>query len=206
VSSNPHILILAAGESARLGRPKQLAPLGGRPALHRVVASATQVAGHAVTVVLGANAAQLTHLLAHSPASVVINRQWREGMGSSLRLGVAALPPGCEAVLVLLGDQVGVAAEDLERLIAAWRGEESRIAASVYDGHVGAPAIFPRICFSELSELRGDEGARRILERNAWRLTRVPMPSAALDLDTPEDLSRLQALFQHSESADEQER
>ena len=88
-------------------------------------------------------------------------------MGASLRFGVASLPPGCDAVLVLLGDQVGVNADDLKRLAAAWKGEESLIAASMYDQRVGVPAIFPRLCFSELAELRGDQGARAVLERNS---------------------------------------
>ena len=117
-----HVLVLAAGASTRLGQPKQLVKLGGRPALHIVVSNAVAVAGNAVTVVLGAQAREMTHLLAHSPASVVVNRHWQEGMGSSLRFGIAALPPACDAVLVLLGDQVGVTADDLKRLASAWRG------------------------------------------------------------------------------------
>lgn len=194
-----HVLVLAAGASTRLGQPKQLVKLGGRPALHIVVSNAVAVAGNAVTVVLGAQAREMTHLLAHSPASVVVNRHWQEGMGSSLRFGIAALPPACDAVLVLLGDQVGVTADDLKRLASAWRGEESMIAASVYDQHVGVPAIFPRLCFSELAELRGDHGARGVLERNNYRLVRVPMVNAAIDLDTPRDLAALIERFKAPE-------
>lgn len=186
-----HVLVLAAGASTRLGQPKQLVKLGGRPALHIVVSNAVALAGNAVTVVVGARARDMTHLLAHSPASVIVNRYWEEGMSSSLRFGVASLPPGCDAVLVLLGDQVGVNTDDLKRLAAAWKGEQSLIAASVYEGQVGVPAIFPRICFSELADLRGDRGARAVLERNSYRLTRVPMSNAAIDLDTPEDLAVL---------------
>ena len=104
-------------------------------------------------------------------------------------------------MLVLLGDQVGVTADDLKRLAAAWKGEESMIAASVYDQHVGVPAIFPRLCFSELAELRGDQGARTVLERNSYRLVRVPMPNAAIDLDTPEDLAALTERFKRAEQA-----
>jgi molybdenum cofactor cytidylyltransferase len=132
-------------------------------------------------------------MLLHSPASVVVNRDWEEGMASSIRRGLAALPPGCEALMIVLGDQVAVTADDLRRLVSAWKGEASTIAAAVYDGRVGVPAIFPSWCFSELSQLRGDQGARAILQRNASRLVHVPMPNAALDLDTPEDLERLRA-------------
>ena len=188
-----HIMVLAAGASTRLGQPKQLVHVGGRPALHRVVSNAVSIAGHAVTVVLGAHARELTHVLLHSPASVIVNREWEEGMGASIRRAMAALPPGCEAVMIVLGDQVAVTADDLRRLVSAWKGETSTIAAALYEGRVGVPAIFPSWCFSELSQLRGDQGARAILQRNASRLVHVPMPNAALDLDTPEDLERVRA-------------
>jgi molybdenum cofactor cytidylyltransferase len=199
-----HVLILAAGASTRLGQPKQRVMLGGRPALHIVVSNAVALAGHAVTVVVGAHAKEMTHLLAHSPASVIVNRHWEEGMGGSLRYGVASLAPACEAVLVLLGDQVGVTADDLKRLASAWKGEESVIAASVYDQHIGVPAIFPRVCFGELSELRGDRGARTVLERNSYRLVRVPMPNAGIDLDTPDDLAALTERFARPQDQERQ--
>ncbi|MET0983922.1 MAG: nucleotidyltransferase family protein [Steroidobacteraceae bacterium] len=196
MSSQVHVLVLAAGASTRLGEPKQLVRVGGRPALHTVVANAVSIAGHAVTVILGAHARDLTHMLLHSPASVVINREWEEGMASSIRRGMAAVPPGCEAVMMVLGDQVAVTADDLRRLLSAWKGESSTIAASVYEGRAGVPAIFPSWCFSELSQLRGDQGARAILQRNMTRLVHVPMPNAAFDLDTPEDLVRLRERFE----------
>lgn len=196
---SPHVLVLAAGASKRLGQPKQLVRLGGRPVLHVVVSHAVALAGHAVTVVLGAHARELTRLLAHSPVSVVVNRQWEEGMASSIRTGVAALPPSCDAVLVLLGDQVALTADDLRRLVSAWRGEEGTIAASVYEQRIGVPAIFPRFCFPELAELRGEQGARCVLERNSYRLSRVPMPNAAVDLDTPADLAALTDRFEKAE-------
>src|SRR4249919_1356843 len=108
--SSLHILILAAGASTRLGRPL----------LHTMVSHAVAVAGHAVTVVVGAHAQELAMLLKHSPASVIVNRQWQEGIGASIRCGIAALPPACDAVLVMLADQVGVSSDDLKRLVSAW--------------------------------------------------------------------------------------
>jgi len=191
LARNLHVLVPAAGASTRLGQPKQLVRLGGRPALHRVVTQAVALAGHAVTVVIGAHARELTRLLTHSPASVIVNRDWEEGLASSIRFGVQSLPPACDAVLILLGDQVAVSAEDLRRLASAWKGQDSVIAASVYQRRVGVPAIFPRWCFDELTRLRGDRGARAVLERNAYRLVHVPMPNAGIDLDTPDDLAAL---------------
>jgi len=141
--------------------------------------------------VLGARAAELAPLLTHTPASVVINQHWREGIGSSIRAGIARLPAACTGVLLVLVDQAAVSTEDLRRLASAWRRQPDYVATALYSGTVGVPAIFPRSRFGELAELRGDVGARRILQRNPDRLVRVAMESAALDIDTPEDLLAL---------------
>jgi molybdenum cofactor cytidylyltransferase len=152
-----------------------------------------------VTVVLGAHARDITPFFQRSPVSYVVNRDWEEGLASSLRVGVLSLPPACDAVLILLGDQVAVTADDLRRLIGASQADERAIAASQYGDRVGVPAIFPSFCFSELTQLRGDRGARVVLERYRDRVVRVPMPSAAIDLDTPEQLRELQARYAASE-------
>jgi molybdenum cofactor cytidylyltransferase len=183
-----HAIVLAAGASTRFGSPKQLVRVNGRPLMHSAVAHAVEVAGHSVTVVLGANAAELAPLLKHTPASVIVNRDWHEGLGSSIRAGVARVPGSCTAVLLLLADQAAVTTEDLRRLIGAWRRQPEYIVAAQYSGTVGAPAIFPRSRFADLAGLRGDTGARSVFMRNPDRVVRVPMESAALDIDTPEDL------------------
>ena len=183
-----HAIVLAAGASTRFGSAKQLARVAGRPLLHTAVARAADVAGSAVTVVLGARAAELSPLRTHSQASVVINRDWREGMASSIRAGVARLPASCTAVLLMLVDQAAVTAEDLKRLANAWRRQPDYIVAARYGMTTGVPAIFPRSVFSDLASLRGDVGARVLLQRNPDRVVRVPMASAAIDIDTPEDL------------------
>ena len=183
-----HAVVLAAGASTRFGSAKQLVRVAGRPLLHIAVARAAEVAGTAVTVVLGARAAELTPLLTHTQASVVINREWREGMASSIRAGVARLPASCTAVLLMLVDQAAVTGEDLKRLVGAWRRQPDYIAAARYGMTTGVPAIFPRSSFFDLASLRGDVGARVLLRRNPDRIVRVPMASAAIDIDTPEDL------------------
>jgi molybdenum cofactor cytidylyltransferase len=183
-----HATILAAGASSRFGRPKQLVRLGGAPVLHQAVAAATAVAGHSVSVVIGANARDIAPALRHSAASVVVNRDWAEGLGSTIRTAVRTAPPRCAGLLLLLGDQVAVTADDLRRLFAAWRRHPVLVVAALYAGTPGLPAIFPRWAYSDLLELRGDCDAARILRRNADRLVRVPMPNAGVPLDTPEDL------------------
>jgi molybdenum cofactor cytidylyltransferase len=187
-----YAIVLAGGASTRFGSPKQLVRIGGRPLLHTVVTRTAEVTGHALVVVLGSGAAQLAPLLKHSPGSVVINRHWREGLASSIRAGVSRLPPACDGVLLMLADQAAVTTDDLRRLAGTWRRRPQCIAAALYAGTTGAPAIFPRSTFRELAALRGDSGARSILRRSPERVVRVPMPAAELDLDTPEDLLTLE--------------
>ena len=186
-----HAIVLAAGAATRFGSPKQLVRIGDRPLLSLITGRAAEVVGHALIVVLGAQAAELAPLLRHSPASVVVNRYWREGIGSSIRAGVAHLPASCEGVMLVLADQACVTAADLRRLAAAWRRQPLSIAAARYGTTVGVPAIFPRYLFGELGELKGDTGAKRLLRRHSDFLTRVQMSSAGFDLDTPADLLEL---------------
>ena len=183
-----HAIVLAAGAATRFGSAKQLVRIGGRPMLHAAVTRAVEVAGNAVFVVLGARADELAPLLSHSPASIIVNREWREGLGSSIRAGVSRLPAACSGVMLLLADQAAVTTEDLRRLVGTWRRQPGHVAAAFYAATTGVPAIFPRTSFPDLLQLRGDQGARALMQRNPDRLVRVPMPSAALDIDTPEDL------------------
>lgn len=195
MTSDPslHAIVLAAGASTRFGSPKQLVRINGRPLLHAVVSRAVAVAGHSVSVVLGANANQLAGLLGHSGAAVIINRDWQEGIASSLRAGLTQVPGSADGVLILLADQPAISAEDLRRLVEQWRRHPEGLVASQYAQSIGVPAIFPRWCLRELSELRGDRGAQLVLLRHLDRVTRMALPNAALDIDTPEDLLALEA-------------
>jgi molybdenum cofactor cytidylyltransferase len=192
-SSHIHVVVLAAGASTRFGAAKQLVRVNGRPLMHTIVSRAVELAGHSVTVVLGARSGELAPLLKHSPASIAVNRDWSEGIASSIRAGISHMPATADALLIMLADQAAVSTEDLRRLAGAWRRNPSGIAAAQYAGGVGVPAIFPRWTFRELNELRGDRGAQSLLQRHVDRLTRLPMPSAELDIDRPEDLLALEA-------------
>ena len=191
-TSHIHVVVLAAGASTRFGSAKQLVRVNGRPLMLSVVSRAVELAGHSVTVVLGANATELAPLLRHSPASVAINREWTEGIASSIREGLTHTPATADGVLIALADQAAVSTEDLRRLAGAWRRNPASIATAQYAGAVGVPAIFPRWCFRDLNELRGDRGAQVLLHRHVDRLIRLPMPSAELDIDRPEDLLALE--------------
>jgi len=186
-----HAIVLAAGEATRFGSAKQLVRIGDRPLLSLVAGRAAEVVGHALTVVLGARAAELAPLLRHSAGSLVVNREWRDGLASSIRAGVSRLPSSCDGVMLVLADQACVTADDLRRLAGAWRREPLSVAAALYRGTIGVPAVFPRHLFGELLDLKGDTGARTLLRRHGDRLVKVPMESAAFDLDTPDDLLEL---------------
>jgi molybdenum cofactor cytidylyltransferase len=186
-----HAVVLAAGGSTRFGSPKQLVRVQGHALLHRAVANAVEVAGRGVIVVLGAHAAELAPLLRQSSASVIVNREWTEGIGSSIRAAIARLPPSCDGVLLTLADQAAVTVDDLTRLISAWRSDPRRIVAARYDATIGVPAIFPRAYFSDLGALRGDRGARDLIRRHADHTVGIALANASIDIDTPEDLLQL---------------
>jgi len=187
-----HAAILAAGPSTRFGSPKQLVRVSGTPVLHQAIVNAGFIVGNSVTVVLGAHAREVAEALRQSAASIVVNRDWSEGIASSIRLAVQTAPPGSQALLLMLADQVAVTTDDLKRLYTAWRRHPILISSALYSGAPGLPAIFPRWAFSDLGELRGDRDPRLVLRRSIDRVVRVPMSNAAVDLDTPEDLLELE--------------
>lgn len=188
-----HAAILAAGPSTRFGSPKQLIRLAGTPVLHRAVSNAARAAGRSVTVVLGAGATEIAPVLRRSGASLVLNRGWEEGLASSVRAAVNAAPPGCEGLMLLLADQLAVTSDDLLRLCVAWRRHPVLIAAALYGGAPALPAIFPGWAFSDLLGLRGEADPRVVIRRHSERVVRVPMPGAAIDVNTPEDLLEVPA-------------
>jgi molybdenum cofactor cytidylyltransferase len=194
-----HAAILAAGPSTRFGSPKQLVRLAGTPVLHKAISNAALVAGHSVTVVLGAHARDIAPALRQSAAAVVVNRDWEEGIASSIRAAVHTAPSGCEGLLLVLADQVAVTGDDLKRLYAAWRRHPVLIAAALYGGAPGLPAIFPRWAFSDLLQMRGDRDPRLVIRRNVDQVVRIPIQNAGIDLDTPEDLLAVDATVSRTE-------
>lgn len=186
-------VLLAAGGSRRLGRPKQLVRRRGQPLLaHAVEAARGALPGAALIVVLGADALRLRALLRRRDraAQPVLNSGWTTGLAGSLARGLHALGSDVDAALVLLADQPNVDAAALRRLLAAWRRRPSHPAAARYLGHAGVPAILPRRSWRALRALDGDAGARAVL-RGTPTVTLVDMPEAELDVDTPEDAARL---------------
>ncbi len=183
-----HAAILAAGPATRFGGIKPLVRLRGEPVLHELAANAACAAGQSVTVVVGAFAREIASSLRARAISIALNRGWEEGVASSIRVAVNSAPPGSGALLLMLADQVAVTVDDLRRLHSSWKRHPVLIAAALYQGAPGLPAIFPRWAFTDLLSLRGDSDARNVLRRNIDRVVRVPMSNAGIDLDTPDDL------------------
>lgn len=186
-----HAIILAAGDSRRYGTPKQLAPWHGGTLLQHAITQAMAVCHPAVTVVLGARAETIHASLPDRGIEVVHNPDWREGMASSIRAGIAALPDRAEAALIMLCDQPMISETSLSALAQRWRQNPQSIVASRYNGTHGVPAVFPRAFFAELLALRGDRGARQVMNAHPQRLETLPLPEAGVDIDTPADLQNL---------------
>jgi molybdenum cofactor cytidylyltransferase len=187
-------VILAAGESARMGTPKQLLLVGGQPLLVRAVESALASDAWPVVVVLGAHAEKIRPLLARHPVLIAENSAWSEGMASSIRVGVAMLAQfsrQLDAALVALCDQPAFSADTIAQLVAAQHKAGRSIVAARYSGRNGAPALFLREHFETLTHLTGEEGARVLLNGDASRIASVELPALALDLDTPADYASL---------------
>ncbi|MCG8440870.1 MAG: nucleotidyltransferase family protein [Caulobacterales bacterium] len=186
-------VILAAGASHRLGRPKQLIAHRGRPLLLHAADAATTLAPGRTVIVVGAHALRMRALLTRHAvkAAVVANPEWQTGMASSLRVGLRYLPKEAAAALLMLSDQPRVDGRSLNRLVKAWIRKPSAPAAAFFAGRLNAPAILPRRFWGLVRGLTGDVGARAVLRETGAHTTPVQMPEAVLDIDTAEDLKRL---------------
>ncbi len=188
-------LILAAGSSSRMGRPKQLLDWGGKP-LVRVAAEVALAARlDPLLVVVGGAQAEVEAALAGLPLRIITNPAYAAGQSTSLRAGIAALDNDAEAVVVLLGDQPFVTAAIVERLVAEWQTSAASIVAPLYAGQRGNPVLFARAIFPELLNIQGDQGARSVLAADRARMRLVAFDDARplADIDTPEDYERLRA-------------
>lgn len=195
-------VILAAGGSSRLGRPKQLLRYRGAPLIVRAALLAQHAAGNDIIVVVGDQRQRLRSVLhkrrldrrppgnSRARLAVVGNARWPEGLSTSLRAGLEAVPPKATGALILLVDQARIEARDIDRLVRCWRRRPSKAAAAHYLGRAGVPAVIPRRWFGKVRALSGDVGARALLRR-LGEVSLVEMAAAGFDVDTPADAAAL---------------
>lgn len=184
------VVVLAAGASTRLGRPKQWLLHRGETLVHRAARLALDTGPHDAVAVFGFDAGAIALAVAGLPIRRVDCAEWQRGLGASLRAGVNALSPVCAGVLVVLCDQPGLETAHLLALRDAWRRAPARGACSHYAERPGVPALLPRGWFDAL-DAHSDRGMRDLLRRRAGDLDAIANPALALDVDGPDDLSRL---------------
>ena len=187
-------LVLAAGASRRLGEPKQLVQIEGESLLRRTTRIALEAGYAPVFAILGFAAERMRPELDGLGIQVVVNSNWEEGMGSSLRCGLQAVmqeQPTPDAVLVLVCDQVRLNRVHLRTLLQRHAEGNGAITASTFAGRMGVPAVFGAEYFPELLNLQGDRGARELIRAASEQVNAVEWPDGELDLDHPEQLNRL---------------
>lgn len=190
-------LILAAGASRRLGRPKQLLPYGRGVLLGAVLATARDCGFDQTVLALGGAAGEVQRTVDTTGCEVVLDPDFGGGCSSSIAAGIAAFHPDTDAVVLLLGDQPGVRADTaralLELLFTGGPGTPG-IAVCRYDDGVGHPLAFARRMLPELAALHGDKAVWRLLEQRADDVVQLPVPGPVPpDVDTEEDYRRVLA-------------
>jgi molybdenum cofactor cytidylyltransferase len=189
-------VILAAGASTRMGRPKQLLQFGGEAMLRRAASVALKAGCRPVMVVTGADAAAAREALRGLDVREAENAQWESGISSSVRVGMEALVtanPQTAAVVLMLCDQPFVTREIIAQLVAAHLETGRSIVASRYGRSYGVPALFGKDHFAELTTLEGAAGAKQVIQKHLPEVHLLPFPEGEIDIDTPDDLARLQS-------------
>ena len=196
----PSAVVLAAGASSRFLGTKQLAEIGGKTLIETVILAIPAAEVGETVVVLGHKASAMAERIgAMKGIKVVVNQQYRAGMATSIRAGISALGDGPGGALLLLADQPFVTRSLLRRMLKAFaaRDGKGKIVAAAYRGLVAPPVIFSRSYFHELTALRGNRGARSIIERHpgSLHLVRVRSRDVFADIDTREGLEAARRLL-----------
>jgi molybdenum cofactor cytidylyltransferase len=181
-------VVLGAGQSSRFGAPKQLLPFGDTTMLGQAVRNANASDLDRVVVVLGRASGELRGSVAFGRAEVVENTLYGTGCASSLLAGMDAAGEGCEALVLLLGDQPGVRSGFIDAVLSDWRWDRPWASVTSYGGKLGHPFVFAREAFEDLRGLHGDKAVWKLIEAYPERVRRVeieaPLPP---DVDTPKD-------------------
>jgi molybdenum cofactor cytidylyltransferase len=195
------VIILAAGSSSRLGKPKQLLKYNGESLLQHMLGIAMAADVRPIIVVLGANGLLISKEIkaAVPPSHIVFNGEWREGIASSVRSGIRALQgadPLADGVILAVCDQPYVTTNLLNSLLAEQGKSGSPIVASAYERGagvqvIGTPVLFHKSMYPELMALKGDTGAKKLIRQYTDSVATVPFPGGDTDIDTEADYAAL---------------
>jgi molybdenum cofactor cytidylyltransferase len=187
------LIILAAGESSRLGQPKQNLVFKGKTLLQHAVDAGLESECATVIVVLGANS---KHIMPIPETATLYNKNWKEGMASSIKTAMLEIDNDVtfDQVIIMVCDQPFVSAALLNAMIDKQAETKNPIIACSYKGTTGVPVLFNSSLFGELLLLKGKEGAKRILKDHAGDIAEIIFEKGGIDIDTPEDHKRLQQL------------
>ena len=188
------VIILAAGKSERLGSPKQLLAYNGKTLLQHSIDEAKNMGSDHVVVVLGANEPVILQQINDPGIIVLDNNKWKEGMASSIRCGIShLLDTEYESVIIMVCDQPYVNSALLKSIYQKYLETGNPIVASEYAGRPGTPALFHRSLFADLLLLKGDVGAKQIIQRKKQSVSLVGFPEGITDIDTREDYEALES-------------
>jgi molybdenum cofactor cytidylyltransferase len=194
---NIGIIILAAGASQRMGRPKQTLVLEeGVSLLRKTVDTALATSLRPVIVVVGANKAEVVPELKGLPVTIVDNAFWKEGMSTSVRVGLAGLfmtQPKLDGVLMLVCDQPYLTAALLEEMVHTYQESGKKAVACRYQKQWGVPVLVGRDLLAELTHLTGDQGAKPLLKKHMKEVAFVDFDQGIVDIDTPEDVEKFRS-------------
>jgi molybdenum cofactor cytidylyltransferase len=188
------IIILAAGASTRMNGPKQLLPYKEKSLVQQAIDTALATNSEQVILVLGANAERIREQTNTAGVEVVVNGSWKEGMASSVRLGISTLQqefPDVDSATIMLCDQPFVTADLLQKLAITQEQSGKKITASYYKQTAGVPVVFDKTLFPKLLKLEGQEGAKKLLSIYSDDVATVPFAEGEMDIDTEEDYQRL---------------
>jgi len=191
------VVILAAGASSRLGFPKQLVEYKGKALLQRMVDLVNSLTFDSRILVLGSGVDEIKSQLKPGDIKVIVNKNWEEGMASSIRLGLneaLEIEKELDHLLILLSDQPLVTKEQIQELIDLQINKNSSATFSEYDGDIGVPAIFSSSVFPDLQKLQGDHGAKKMIYQEGFEYETLKLEEANFDVDTMNDVELLKKM------------